>query len=199
MEVIRKFVKEVKAFKLGDQIKLGRYTATAVAQDERGTTFCFDQVYGETPVKTPFDAKRMKALYVSKTMDPVRDLIIPLYPEDVVQDCEMDAKDVPLMFFRSPTAEEVFPKNFTRPIRPSEFLEARKRWEAMKGGSYRIGVTVDGRVCPYWTESAAKTESQVAQNEGANAYVSQGGSIIFTNLDGSAKNVFWRPVFRLKA
>lgn len=192
MEVIRKVKKEVKRVLLGDQIVLGRYTATAVAQDGSGTTFCFDQVYGESPMKTPFDAKRMRALYKSKAMDSVRDKFVPFF-DDVA---DVDPAEVPLTFFRSPTAEEVFAKQQLRPVISTTIPGADTRWEVMKDASYRIGIGVDGFLHSYWTESLVKPESTTYSNAGSDVVVDFSGGLNFVDSNNSV--IYWRPVFKLK-
>lgn len=196
MEVIRKVKKEVKKVQVGDQIVLGRYTATAVAQDASGTTFCFDQVYGETPTKTPFDARRMKALYKSKAMDSVRNLITPLFKLEEETEGNVNPSEVPLVFFRSPTAEEVFSKQRLRSIVKAETQGTDKRWEAMKNGSYRVGAGVDGESHAYWTESTVNPESPVYKTQGSNIFVHVSG--VMGAVDPDKQNyIFWRPVFKL--
>lgn len=194
MEVIRKCKKEVKKVQVGDQIVLGRYTATAVAQDASGTTFCFDQVYGDTPAKTPFDWKRMKALYKSKAMESVRDKFVPLF-DDVAN---VDPADLPLTFFRSPTAEEVFAKQQLRPVEPTTIPGADKRLDIMRSAAYRAAVDVNGRLCAYWTDSLVKPDSPTYEKFGSNVYVNHIGCIEFDDADRPDNYIFWRPVFKLK-
>lgn len=187
MEVIRKCKKDVKKFQVGDQIVLGRYTATAVAQDESGTTFCFDQVYGEAPMKGPFDWKKTGTLYKSKIMDSVRDMLVPFV---------MGAGEDLLSTFRSPTAEEVAPKTNLRAVDSTVIPNANKRWEAMKSG-YRIALDVNGKPRNYWTESTVNPNSQICKNEGSHVYVTASGFLGGIDPDQSSY-IYWRPVFKLK-
>ena len=192
MEVTRKVKKEVKKVQLGDQIVLGRYTATAVAQDTSGATFCFDQVYGETPMKESLDVKRVKALYKSKAMKDVANFLVPLF-DDVAN---VDPADQPLVFFRSPTAEEIFSKQHLRSVISTTIPGADKRWEVMKDASYRIGIGVDGFLHSYWTESLVKPDSATYSNAGSNVVVDFSGGLNF--VDGNNSVIYWRPVFKLK-
>lgn len=195
MEVIRKCKKEVKKFQVGDQIVLGRYTATCMTVDNTGATFCFDQVYGENPTKGPYDWRRMKALYKSKAMDSIRDKLALLQSDESEG---VDPAETPLLFFRSPTAEEVFAKQRLRAVESSIFPGSDKRWDAMKNGSYRIAATVDGKLACYWLDSIVKPESETAKKFGSGVYTSHFGELMFGDMD--AENyIFWRPVFKLKA
>lgn len=194
MEVIRKVKKDVKKVQVGDQIALGRYTATAVAQDVSGTTFCFDQVYGETSTKTPYDEKRMKALYKSKAMESVRDKFVPLL-DDVAN---VDPLETPLLFFRSPTAEEIFARQHLRSVELGQIVGCTTRWKAMKDGSYRAAFDVNGVARPYWTESMAKEDSQAYRCQGTNVIVRHNGSLDYSDTGKENSYVYWRPVFKLK-
>lgn len=187
MEAIRKAKREVKSFKVGDQIVLGRYTATAVAQDETGTTFCFDQVYGEKPTAGPGDEKRAVTLYKSKAMDSVRDLLVPFSSTKFDLDYT----------FRSPTAEEIWPKQFLKSVLATEIAGADKRWEYMKDAKNQVGYTVDGKVRPYWTCSVVGYDSPKAR-EGSNVYFVGGDRIDSCETGHLDYGIYWRPVFKLK-
>lgn len=186
MKVMRKFEKEVKKFKIGDQITLGRYTATAMAQDETGTTFCLDQVYGEKPMRYG-DEKRIKALYNSKMFDEVRDLMVSFRPE---WDDEIEA---PFRMLRSPTAEEIWGKRVASGILPAAVDGADKRWEAMKDTRNRIGFDVKGCIRNYWTES-------FTGNDEINGHVILcfDGDAAAIDMECGDNYVFFRPVFKLK-
>ena len=194
LEVIRKAKKEVKTIQLGDQIVLGRYTATAVAKDASGTTFCFDQVYGESATKSPWNITRMKLLYKSKAMENVAYLLVPVF--DVKNTKDIDPTDNPLIFFRSPTAHEIFPKQKLRSVlHPDNIPGADKRWEIMKSG-YRVATDVDGYPHAYWLDSLVNPESPMYEKNGANCLISHAGTLDFRDAE-DVDYVYWRPVFKL--
>lgn len=182
MEVMRMFEKEVKKFKIGDRITLGRYTATAMAQDETGTTFCLDQVYGEKPMAYG-DRKRIKALYNSKMFDKVRDLMVSFYPE-LDDDIEPAFR-----MLRSPTAEEIRGRSFIPPVNPTTIEGANKRWEAMKDVRNRIGFNTSDVICSYWVDS-------FIGDERAFFFVDNFGVVDCKDSDQLLAH--FRPVFKLK-
>lgn len=213
MKVIRKFNKEVKKFKIGDQITLGRYTATAVAQDETGTTFCLDQVYGEKPMGYG-DGKRIKALYNSKMFDSVRDLMVSFVPDE-------EGEIYPSCVLRSPTAEEIWAKQSIHFIQPTVLDGAKTRWSAMKDTRYRLGFDVNGVIRAYWVDSVVNIAYQAfredqavifgvhdgniqtrvfepEQSKGSHVIVSINGLTGTVDPEDPETSVYMRPVFKLR-
>lgn len=187
MKVIRKVEKEVKKFKIGDQIALGRYTATAMAQDETGTTFCLDQVYGEKPMAYG-DEKRIKALYNSKMFDEVRDMMEPFVFVN------RDSGERVGMLLRYPTAEEIWGKRVASGILPTTIEGADKRWEAMKEARNRIGFNVKGGIRGYWTDSFIGSDDEI----NGHVTVCFDGNAGATDVKDGDNHVYFRPVFKLK-
>lgn len=188
MKVMRKIEKDVKKFKVGDQITLGRYTATAVAKDDTGTTFCLDQVYGEKPMKYG-DRKRIKALYNSKMFNEIRDLMVSFYPQE--ETIELDPS---LCMLRSPTAEEIWGKKIASGIHPTTIEGADKRWEAMKDSRNRIGFKTNGHICSYWVDSLAGKDEDICTL--TVIYNGQTGAIDLEDAY-DVEYVYFRPVFKL--
>lgn len=186
MKVMRKIEKEVKKFKIGDQITLGRYTATAMAQDETGTTFCMDQIYGEKPMAYG-DRRRIKTLYNSKMFDEVRNLMVSFYPK---MDDDFDPW---IQMLRSPTAEEIWGKQIASGIHPTTIEGADKRWEAMKDIRNRIGFGRHSVAYTYWIDSLVGKDSDIC-----NVVACHNGEVGVVDLLDESRYVYFRPVFKLK-
>ena len=144
MKVIRKVEKNVKHFQIGDQIKVGRYTATAVQKAEDGMIFCLDQVYGERPVKQEKITNKLKSLINSQAFKAYKEFLVPF---------ESDA-DGNEFYFRLPSITELY----------SDLKE--NPWEYIKKDKtslYFYGQDIFGNARDYW--SAGDITSLVTESE----------------------------------
>lgn len=184
MKVIRKRFVEVKSYRIGDQIIVGRYTATAVAQDKEGTTFCLDSVYGSASVTPDKIELALRRIYLGKAFSEIRDKMIPVYPASDKED------ETTVSYVRCPTAQELFAPG----IIPKEFMNmkvripgANKRWNLIAVPMYHGGVTKNGLNAHYWTESFIDCE------EGGRFMVAAGLGTLM-----AVTSAYIRPVFKLK-
>lgn len=128
MKVIRKVEKNVKHFQIGDQIKIGRYTATAVEKAEDGMIFCLDQVYGEKPVKQEKLTAKLKNLISSQAFKAYKEFLVPICSD----------KEGEEMHFRLPKITELCSDLKQNP------------WEYAKNKPYYYGCDILGRARDYW-------------------------------------------------
>lgn len=128
MKVIRKVEKNVKHFQVGDQIAIGRYTATAVEKDNDGMIFCLDQVYGEKLLECEKIEGKLKGLFTSKAFGEIKDLLMPISQDK-------DGNDI---YFRLPFITELYSEYKCNP------------WEYAKNSAYYYGHDISGRSWPYW-------------------------------------------------
>lgn len=147
MKVIRKVEKNVKHFQIGDQIKVGRYTATAVEKAEDGMLFCLDQVYGETPVKQEKITAKLKSLIRSQAFKAYKELLVPF----------VDDTDGEEFYFRLPDIKEIYADLKQNP------------WEYAKNKPYWHGHDIFGKERLYWM--AGDLEAQLIDSEDETLYI----------------------------
>jgi len=131
MKVKRIIETEVTKFEVGDQIKVGKYTATAMKQDGDNMIFCFDQYLDK-----PYTHENLLEKLNDDLLNP--DSLIPI---SLLSQLE----HVDGYLFRVPYAGEMF--NETEELqyilghykadKDGEFLEV---WPAMKDGKNRIAI-----------------------------------------------------------
>lgn len=143
MKVIRKVEKNVKHFQIGDQIKVGRYTATAVEKADDGMIFCLDQVYGEKPVKQEKIAAKLKGLISSQAFKAYKDLLVSFGQDE-------DGKEI---YFRIPAIKELY----------TVFKEYV--WEYAKNKPYYTGCDIFGRFQLYWMAGDITPQTTESEDE----------------------------------
>lgn len=127
MKVLRKYEKEVKKFKVGDQIQVGKYTATCQKIEGKNAIFMLDQyldkAYG-----------RLTDICAKMTVDLMDDSNFKEITLNVVPWCMTGNADI---YFRLPYVGEMFGKDdFYEPDNVDGTWE--EQWELMKYRPNRI-------------------------------------------------------------
>lgn len=140
MKVMRKMegtINKEVGFKVGDQIQVGKYTATCQKVGKKGAIFCMDRYLDEDrPMNTQrtneggYEAsdlrKYLQALSADEMFAEIKEMMVPFKNGDLL---------------RIPTAEEMF-----GPEEAHEYYEAlnnKKQWSLMKDRHNRIAFRKD--------------------------------------------------------
>lgn len=181
MKVLRKqevSIQRAKEFKVGDQIKVGKYTATCQKITKKGALFLLDQYldepfrmnrentneggYEESDLRTELQKNSILEIF-----DSVRGMMVPFKNGDLL---------------RIPYAEEFFGNDDD--YEPS----GKKQWPLMKDRKNRIAIR-EGEAYEWgWLQNKVKSSS---------AYFARVGSRGGTNCNGASHSSGVRPVFRL--
>lgn len=181
MKALRKQEVTIQAageFKVGDQIEIGKYTATCQKVTRKGALFLLDQ-YLDEPFKMNqentneggYEASNLrKELQKEEVLDifsSIRDMMVPFKNGDLL---------------RIPYAEEFF--GDVDEYEPS----GKKQWPLMKDRKNRIAIR-EGEAYEWgWLQNKVKSSSA------AFACVYYGG---YADCSGASGSIGVRPVFRL--
>lgn len=181
MKALRKMevlVQAAEEFKIGDQIEIGKYTATCQKVTKKGALFLLDQ-YLDTPHSMNIEntnkggyakSDLRKELQKKETLDifeSIRDKMVPFKNGDLL---------------RIPYAEELFGKN--EYCRPS----GKKQWELMKNRQNRISDREGEDYEWGWLQNESEYYNNNFTRVSPRGTVTSGGASLFYGV---------RPVFRL--
>lgn len=186
MKVMRKMegtINKKVGFKVGDQIQIGKYTATCQKVGKKGAIFCMDQYLDED---RPMNAQRtnegdyessdlrkyLQTLSADEMFAEIKEMMVPFKNGDLL---------------RIPTAEEMF-----GPEEAYEYYEAlknKKQWPLMKDRHNLIAFREDEQKLEWgWLQNKYKDSAANFAIVTSNGYA----------YDGSASNAYGvRVVFRL--
>lgn len=180
MKVLRKQILETKNIQVGDQIQVGKYTATCMKLTDKIALFLLDQYldkaypmnYENTNVggyEKSYLRSEFKNILLDKNFNKIHDYLIPFENGDLM---------------RIPTVGEIFGQN--------DFLEFKmdnaEQWELMKERKNRIA-TREGDLYEWgWLQNKVKGSAA------SFAFVSYFG---YANSYGASGSIGVRPVFQL--
>lgn len=171
MKVLRKqevSIQTTGEFKVGDQIQIGKYTATCQKVTRKGAIFLLDQYLDEGGYEASDLRKELQKNSVLEIFDSVREMMVPFKNGDLI---------------RIPYAEEFF--GDVDSYEPS----GKKQWPLMKDRKNRIAIR-EGE--PYeWGWLQNKLKSSGAHFAGVTGY-----GLPCCSYASNSGGV--RPVFRLR-
>lgn len=178
MKIMRKQELETNSVQIGDQIQLGKYTATCQKVMDRTALFLLDQ-YLDKPYamnaartnKGGYEVSDLRAEFKNIVLDPnfdsVRDFLVPFENGDLM---------------RIATVGEIFGyKDFCQ-------MDDAEQWELMKDRRNRIALREGNEYEWGWLQNVTKGSSAPF------ASVTWGGSSAY---DGAASSIGVRPVFQM--